>query len=189
MINALFRKEYSFFSEILPLLNAELSRIDETPLSVPKCFFYTDIEGEEAMYFEDLRLYQYKMYDKRKSMDEDHSRLVVKELAKLHASSVLLFSRGSYLGKDMLETFPDLINWSDAVENSGGKPVLKDLVSSFLETAAAIASRCKGYEKVAKSIRSLRKTSRDHYEEQMSTTKQYQVLYHGDCWTNNFLFR
>ena len=188
-INIVFSKEIHFLVKLLPLLNAELARINEEPLKVPRCFYHNGTIGEEILYYQDLRLDNYKMYDKTKSMDIDHVNMVVKELSKLHASSMLLTSRGSFLRADLIESFPTLENWSDTVEKKGATPVYKDLVTSFLETGAAIASKCKGYEKVAQNIRTLRKDSRKLYEEQLSTTDQFQVITHSDCWSNNWLFR
>ena len=189
LVNVLFWKETQFYSKLLPLLNAELARVGETPLRVPSCLYFVASKGEEVMFFKDLRLEQFKMLDRKKSLDFAHTQMIVSELSRMHAASFLLFQRRGLSAKDILNEFPFLANWSDAVEEKGGNPVFNSLISDFLETAASIVDRCKGYEKVAESLRNLKANGRPHFEEQLKTTDQFCVLAHGDCWANNCLFR
>jgi len=189
MVNTLFWKEIKFYSELLPKINAELSRIEEEPLKVPKCLYFSETFREEVMYFEDLRCKQFKMYDRRKSLDFVHAEMIIAELSRLHAASVLLLNAGTLLGKDPTRKFPYLVNTNEEIGRRGGTPVYNDFIAGFLETAASVAERCNGYERVAKALRSLKENCKERFTEDLKSNNQFKVFAHTDCWTNNFLFR
>ncbi|KAK7078256.1 hypothetical protein SK128_027802 [Halocaridina rubra] len=50
----------------------------------------------EIIIMEDLRQHGFKMYDRRKGMDNAHTVLVMEELARLHAASLLLHAAEGY---------------------------------------------------------------------------------------------
>lgn len=54
---------------------------------VPVCYKTTNEEFNESLYFEDLKCHGYEMFDRHKNVSMEHSILVMKVLAKLHALS------------------------------------------------------------------------------------------------------
>lgn len=190
MSETVFKKETGFYTDILPLLNEELVRISERPLRVPRHFYsVSDLEAE-VIYLEDLRTSGYKLFPRKKGMDAEHTRLVLQELARLHAASTLLMSRGEYLNADMLEKIPALFEPTTAMEAGDDSLKFKDLMAYQMESGIKIAQQCKGYEKVAEYLASIKYDADDLLMDLIQKTKsQFNVICHGDPWTNNFLFR
>ena len=187
MNQLVFKKECSFYSEILPLLNSELERVGEANLRIPRCFHCITTKGKEVIYLENLRQNGFKMVDRKKGMDAEHTHMILKEVARLHGASILLMSRAEYHGVDMVDKHPGLEEmFAMTFPNNTTFP---DYMNTYLETAAKISDCCEGYEKVASYLRSLKGSSAISFDEVMKVTPQFSVICHGDCWNNNFLFR
>ena len=82
----LFMKESNFFLKTLPILNQILESIGKPTLNLPRCFHSILEKGKEQNYFEDLREKGFQMFDRKRGMDVPHAMLILKELARLHAS-------------------------------------------------------------------------------------------------------
>lgn len=89
----LFLKEAEFDSNLLPQLNAVLEEAGMKPLAMPRCFYGAVERKKELVLLEDLRPRGFKMFDRRKGLDVAHVSLVLEELARLHAASLLLEKR------------------------------------------------------------------------------------------------
>ena len=185
----IFQKEIGFYQTLVPMLNAELKRAGQPNLRFPKYFYYAEKECEEVLYLEDLRNYGYKMIDRHQGLDSAHCELVLEELARLHAASSLLISREEYLGIDIVKKLPFLQESFTAIdeENTGIK--LKNLFGGVMETGAVIAGSSLGYENVEKYLNANKTKAADILLNQFHAAEHFKVICHGDCWSNNFLFR
>ncbi|XP_064120880.1 uncharacterized protein LOC135225539 [Macrobrachium nipponense] len=144
----LFEKEGKFYKELMPVLNEVLMSAGQKPLRYAKCFFVSLEEGKEQLYFEDLRARGFKMFDRRKGMDECHIALVFSELARLHAASYLLTkkvlkgesagARYEFLSKDLLDFTPNtkelFVSWMERCVDTG--VIMLDKIGGY-ETASA----------------------------------------------------
>nr|XP_053644583.1 uncharacterized protein LOC128697078 [Cherax quadricarinatus] len=178
-----FQKEAGYYLELLPLLNAQLSLVGREPVRAPHCYFAHITEQEEVIFLGDLRPEGFKMFDRMKGMDTAHAVLVLKELGKLHAASILyqketsvvLEDKYTYIQKDFHSIF--------------GGDDFKKMLTSQAENAAEIAERIGGYEKVADWLKDFAPNSSDVFLEQIKKCPPFDVLCHGDCWNNNILFK
>ena len=185
-----FIKETGFYVDLLPLLNAELIRINERPLRVARHFHSVTESGSEVIFLEDLRTSGYKLFPRKKGMDAKHTRLILQELARLHSSSVLFMSRGEYIGADMVQKIPILFDAILALEAKKEGLKFRDIIQQQLDTGIGIAKMNKGYAKVAEYLSDIRENCGDLLAKLLQDTKpQFLMVTHGDCWTNNFLFR
>ncbi|KAL7648267.1 UNVERIFIED_CONTAM: hypothetical protein RMT77_000173 [Armadillidium vulgare] len=66
-----------------------LEKLSEPPLKVPKLFGRNVERGKEAFLMENLRAQGFSMHDRMKGMDFNHAELVLEELGRYHASSLL----------------------------------------------------------------------------------------------------
>ncbi|KAK8738207.1 hypothetical protein OTU49_004104 [Cherax quadricarinatus] len=186
-MNMSYEKECLFYSMLLPALNTELQAASLEPLRLPRYIFHSLEENEEVLILEDLSYLEFKMADRKRGLDVAHAELVFLELARIHAASYLLqahlpsgslVEEYSFLGKDWH-------NYSQEAELQVGKILQEDfnVTVKVLETA-------EGYEESAAWLKDLVvPRCLDVFEEQIKTQPPFEVLCHGDCWTNNFLFR
>ncbi|KAK8735067.1 hypothetical protein OTU49_017443 [Cherax quadricarinatus] len=180
---AVFQKEAGYYLELLPLFNAQLSRGGCEPIRAPHCYFAHLTEQEEVIFLGDLRPEGFKMFDRMKGMDKAHAVLVLKELGKLHAASILcqketsvvLEEKYTYIKKD----FQSIIGDVD----------FKKMLTSEVENSAEIAERIGGYKKVVDWLKDFAPSSSDVFLEQIKKSPPFDVLCHGDCWNNNILFK
>lgn len=182
----MFKKEIGFYNEILPLINEELVKVDETKLRMPRCFHCVAKESEEVMYLEDLRRSGYKMLDRKKVLDQEHVNLILKELARLHAGSLLVMARKEFEGEDILQQFPSLIEAFNPYATEGNR---NEMFLQAIENMAKIAENSSGYEFVAKFLREKKASALEDFVDQISPKDPFRVICHGDSWSNNFLYR
>ncbi|XP_053635501.2 uncharacterized protein [Cherax quadricarinatus] len=183
---AIFKKESEFFEEILPVLNYELTALGFSPLRVAK-FFYSSLEKEKEMIFlEDLRPRGFQMFDRKKGLSVAHATLVLQELARLHAASLLLKARSST--EDLADRFThikiDWMNFSDCA-----KSMLNQMFSGPLKSSEQLLHNIKGYEVAEQWIAKHKDNWADLIEIQLARNPKFDVICHGDCWNNNMLFR
>ncbi|XP_045114530.1 uncharacterized protein LOC123506480 isoform X1 [Portunus trituberculatus] len=183
LVHILFEKECNFFLDIAPQINSVLKEIGHTEINVPKCFHASLEEGKEVIFLEDLRARGYKMADRKQGLDKAHTTLVLRELARLHAASLLLQNRtpGEHLGEKYHLLKIGLAYFFqnyDAMLN-----IIKDSVS-FSQTLLKTVG---GYERVNSWMDTILANVVDIFE--MLNCGEPKVVCHGDCWNNNLLFR
>ncbi|XP_047501418.1 uncharacterized protein LOC125047249 [Penaeus chinensis] len=179
-----FQKEQVFYQQLVHLIQSQLQEIDQIPLKVPKCFYTSQEENREVIFLEDLQPRGFRMFDRKKGMDVGHTKLVLEELARLHAASYVLKSRIPDLAEKCPILKLDYFNYGDnaaqTIQGVYAKHV--DMVQGMLNTIG-------GYE-VAENWLARNKTrGLEIMENQLQRVSPFDVLCHGDCWINNVLFR
>ncbi|KAB7500118.1 hypothetical protein Anas_04966, partial [Armadillidium nasatum] len=183
-----YAREAEVLSAIIGGMNNQLERLGLDPIRTPKLFSRSLEKGREAFVTENLRVQGFKMYDRMKGMDLNHSLFVVKELGRFHASSLLFEETLST--KSILETFNCLEKpWGDMKEEvleGFGKMFSSsgETVGNFLKTSGSKYEKCSNW--LLKYAHKLTQHFLDGYS---PSNDQFEVLIHADCWTNNMLFR
>ncbi|XP_076066643.1 uncharacterized protein LOC143040008 [Oratosquilla oratoria] len=193
MSNALteiFTKESGFYADVCPVLNKQLRLAGLPDLRVAKCPFTHLKRGEEALFMEDLRARAFKMVDRREGLDEKHCVLLLKELARLHGSSILYKEKENVV---LLEKFPFLIDFWLREEYSRDHPEeeasMNKLFAQCIESTIQVASQVGGYDKLVDYLKSIKDTATDIFKDEVKNKEPYLAVGHGDCWVNNVLFR
>ena len=184
LTNSMFRKEIGFFTDVLSLLNSELARVGEQPLRVAKYLHGVCELGREVVYLEDLRSSGFISYDRKKGLDVEHVILIIHELSRLHASSVLLMSRKDY--REIENKIPTLEELWFMVDD---KNQMQTLFYGLMETGVNIAENCPGYERVHIHLKKIMNNVMETMSEDLKFEDHLKVICHGDSWTTNFLFR
>ncbi|ROT72735.1 hypothetical protein C7M84_008850 [Penaeus vannamei] len=176
-----FVKEAEFYGKLLPRLNAAMAEASLETLRLPK-YYHSCLEvGKELLFLEDLRRRSFKMYDRRRGLDVAHAVLVLKELAKLHAASLLLQNEDpEYFQNTLLQK-----DWSNAFD---GVIDVDVMFGGHFDNTVAMLEKIGGYETAIKWIQSTKPNIRGILGDQLEPSK-YHVLCHGDAWNNNCLFR
>ncbi|XP_037794500.1 uncharacterized protein LOC119589919 isoform X1 [Penaeus monodon] len=176
-----FVKEAEFYGKLLPRLNAAMEEASLKTLRFPKYYHNCLKVGKELLFLEDLRRRNFKMYDRRKGLDVAHASLVLEELARLHAASLLLQNKDpEYFQNTLLNR-----DWANAFD---GAIAVDVMFGGHFDNTVAMLEKIGGYETAIQWIRSTKPNIREIFTEQLEPSK-YHVLCHGDAWNNNCLFR
>ncbi|XP_042872430.1 uncharacterized protein LOC122253428 [Penaeus japonicus] len=180
----LFKKEALFYQHLVQHIQSQLHELGQTPLRVPKCFHTSLAENQEVIFLEDLRPRGFKMFDRKKGMDVAHTKLVLEELARLHAASYLLKAKIPDLAKKYPILNLDWLNYADDAREKTYETFTKqmDIVKDML-------SKVGGYEVTENWLSRNKERVLEILDNQLERVPPFDVLCHGDCWNNNMLFR
>lgn len=183
--HTIFEKECRFYLSLVPELNRMLEGAGQTLLRVPRCYHGTLENDREMIFLEDLRPKGFKMFDRKKGLDVAHATLILQELARLHAASVLL--QAETPDEDLSEKYSFLKrDWLDVGSDSPRS--IQSLFDGYLRNAIEILETVGGYERAIAWVESLRPDLEQIFKTKLGLTK-FNVVCHGDCWNNNVLFR
>ncbi|KAK7076748.1 hypothetical protein SK128_024706 [Halocaridina rubra] len=185
-INYAFVKEARAYQELLPSLNSELTAIGMKPLRFPKCYYTSWEPDKEAIYLEDLRAEGYKSPGRYNGLDVAHSTLILQELARLHAASLLLEVRDSFEDLDSKYTFLEK-DCFDVTEEAVKQT--REVLIRYIDRTIAVLNATEGYERAAEWLNNLKPRVFEQMEKKLKTHTRFAVVCHGDCWSKNVLFR
>ncbi|XP_063225451.1 uncharacterized protein LOC134532680 [Bacillus rossius redtenbacheri] len=191
-VDAFFDNELFVYSEVMPAFQSlqEDRRVPEAERfgAVPKLLACDRSEGGVSLVLEDMSPRGYRMADRLKGLDTAHCSLVMKELGRFHAFSFALrdqrpaeFQR---LRSGVTET---LFRPQSALgaESEGRLKSMVDHVTSTMlkrfphesEYMERFRRFCSDFNKRAEAVVS------------GEAAEPCAVICHGDCWTNNILFK
>ncbi|KAF2358973.1 Protein of unknown function DUF227 [Trinorchestia longiramus] len=183
-----FEKEGQFYFDMIPALNKILKNVSLPQLKFASCYQVSLEPKKEILLLEDKRKMAFKMVDRMVGLDDDHVILVLKELARLHAASVLL---EEHLGSEtFLKKYNFLEDYFTSDETVSRSGAFKDMFGCHLETGSKIADQLPGYENVSAALTAMIPTVFDDIKNMIDESDpKFRVVNHGDCWNNNILFR
>ncbi|KAB7499290.1 hypothetical protein Anas_04951, partial [Armadillidium nasatum] len=186
MMEFIFERETTVLSTFIGGMNKCLEKISQPPIKTPKLFARNLEKGREAFLMENLRTKGFIMHDRKKEMDFNHAKLVFQELGRYHGSSLL------YEDAISPKTFDDFYESFDISTFDENHPAFKPF-AAMMNTQAANASKylkkIPKYEKCVKWLDKNYQNMGKYYVEGLKPRKPFDVLIHGDSWTNNILFK
>uniref|UniRef100_A0A182NQG5 CHK kinase-like domain-containing protein n=1 Tax=Anopheles dirus TaxID=7168 RepID=A0A182NQG5_9DIPT len=184
----IFGRETLAYTKFLPLIFAYQKEKgvgrEDGFFNTPKCYYAACDESSEesVIIMEDLRLQDYRMWNKMLPVNYEHARLTMQSLGRLHAVSLAL-------KRDRPEEFEHL-KVPDPMEvmmpeGSPFEAMMKQMLADAVETLEPheTKERCK----LQKLIENLRQEMAACSKS--DTAEPHAVLGHGDCWVNNFMFQ
>ncbi|RXG60643.1 hypothetical protein Avbf_04794 [Armadillidium vulgare] len=90
MMEVMFPREEVILTDIIGAMNEHLDKLNLEPLRTPKVFASSTEKGKQSFVAENLRVQGFQMHEKRQAQDVHHAFLVMEELGRFHASSLLL---------------------------------------------------------------------------------------------------
>lgn len=184
--NLVFDREIYVYSQVLPALMAfqksrGLGEIDSFS-SFPKVFACEANEknGNYILIMEDMRAKNYEMWPKEKVISLDHELHIMREFGKLHGISFAMKNQQPdefYKFKQLKDIFVDV--------------VFHGLFRSFALKSIERAENTLKNPKHKEFMHMLRSDCINKITNYLSgpCNTDFGIIRHGDCWTNNFLFR
>lgn len=173
----IYNREMNIYQEVLPKLSDLLTEIGDTEKIFPTAIF---VDRERmAIVFEDLSVAGYVMADRVRRLNEEHTHLILRKLAKLHAASAVLNERekGSLEGYDR--------GFFNRYTNA-----YKGYFVGGLLAAARWMSQVPKLAQYGEKLFALAPHYMDIGRECFAPTPGHvNVLAHGDVWTNNVMFK
>lgn len=184
---AFFEREVYIYNNFLPLIiefqNEMKIKWTEGFFNFPKVFYadYDKEKDDAIIIMEDLRNFGYKMWDKSKPVNFEHSKLLMVTLGKLHALSFAMKIKKP----EIFEKFKEL---NDYVSQNFKEGQHKDY---FIESMKKAIESLSPSDKESKQ--KFQNLADNFIEVLMDVTtanliEPFGVVGHGDCWINNYLF-
>lgn len=169
-------KEMLFLELIAPQIEKQLMKIDEHENLIPEVIAVD--RRKETIIFEDLKSKDFQMVDRMTGLDEAHTLLALKKLAKFHAASLIIHQK-----------HPKAFELFDTGMFSRKIDGFNDAFVSIYEILIEEIEKwdeCDEYvEKLKKLQPSLIEAALICFDNDQS---DLLVLNHGDLWTNNLMF-
>ncbi|XP_068083604.1 uncharacterized protein [Anabrus simplex] len=144
-----------------------------------KCVYH----GNDPIQFivlEDLRHSGFTLAKRHEGMDLMHCTMVVRALARYHAASIGLHNQNP----------SSVESYNKFVYNQDMKEEMVKIFETGIRCLSEEVSQWPGFEKYAWK---LKKLESKFYDKIVETTKrknnEFNVLLHGDTWTNNIMFK
>nr|XP_019559293.2 uncharacterized protein LOC109428073 [Aedes albopictus] len=185
----LFDREVTAYSKLLPAMyefqreKGVTEEMDIGFFNAPQCYLaYADLPKEESVIImDDLRLKDYRMWNKLVPTNYEHTRLLMIQLGRLHAVSLAMREQRP----EVFEQFkvPDPLN-AMMRTNQGF------IMMMNMSMDRAIGTLESHEEKARRKLSKLKETMFDDISTITSAeyAEPYAVLGHGDCWINNMIY-
>ncbi|CAL4079395.1 unnamed protein product, partial [Meganyctiphanes norvegica] len=136
---------------------------------------------------EDLRARGFKMFDRKKGVDRAHGMLVLNELGRLHAASLL---KEKYIGSDSFEKYGVLEDeWALMKSDPKMSEMAQQMYAGSLNGSIKLLEKISGYENTVEWLKEIQPKILDLILDLFKPSEKFGVIIHGDCWNNNILFR
>lgn len=172
-----FPREQKMYSEIIPAFESFYSNVGVDVTFGPKCY-YTTNEPTPIIVMEDLSVYE--MIEKSLGLDEIQTKIGLDWLAKFHAASMVYEATVGPFGDDFSSGV-----FTKKVEKNY-QPYLEGYMEFYIE---ALKSMPNG-EKYAEKAEQWRNVLYSAICKNLDFDENsFNVLNHGDMWSNNLMFR
>ncbi|XP_058448689.1 uncharacterized protein LOC131428662 [Malaya genurostris] len=180
--NNIFPREIAVYKDILPGIHQLLRTIGDSTSISPQCLLTTN-EPKVMLVFEDLKAKGYQMVDRKRGLNKNQTRLVLKKIAKLHACSAVLYQKNPEIMEPVLEgaisTNPNRQDFLIFYKMCA-RQVIK-LVDSWNDPK---------YQSILEKLRNLPETTiAKGCQVYTRNDAVFNVLNHDDVWTSNLMFK
>lgn len=183
-LTLLYQNEINFYQSIWPFLKEYYKKVSGNDLDiVPKCFS-TCNNGKKRILMENIKTQGYVLYDKSKPFDDEHFRIIFKTYGIYHGISMALREKDIKKYNQLISQQKNM--YKKAFENENGiyckafVNKVKDILQFFdPKTEKHILDKLEVYVKYGSKI--LKQLVTEEFPK--------GVLLHGDCWSNNLMFK
>ncbi|KAI8118174.1 hypothetical protein CVS40_10086 [Lucilia cuprina] len=174
----LFPKEEEIYHKILPKFEQLYKEAGKSVQFAPNSYTFDRDIGVDYVLLEDLHVKKFKNANRLEGLDMDHVKEVLIKMAEFHAASACYVEHYGMFGED----------FTVGIFSEKNKELLKEFNASaaFLSQLKKWKNCQQYYEKLADSDEFLVDRL---LEDQKVNPREFNVLNHGDCWSNNIMFQ
>lgn len=184
-IRLAYEREIYMYKTILPaFMKFQEQKKVKTPFrSFASCLQTSLTDKDEAIIMEDMKNKGYVMQDRRVPLNYNHVKLVMQQLAKLHAFSFAMKDQEPewyhQLSDSLEKNFFDEMDKEQFAKHAD---LINDKARAALDPVED-AELIERYNKYCEEI-----TEEMYVLLSAKAAGEHAVIRHADCWTNNFLF-
>lgn len=175
----LIAKSEIFNTEIFMMTNTLQKMNELLGTRVSAQAYYVKLERPLCLIIEDLAPLNFRMTNRQTGLDKEHATLAIQGLARFHAASVALCEK---------DPKQKSLYWRGMINEDN-----RDLISFFKIGAIGLANEVATWPGGKKYADKIRKFAEKIFNEELKAMKrkddEFNVINHGDSWTNNMMFR
>lgn len=185
VINKTYQNEKYFYDELLPIFEDLQDTFLKQRIfsAVPECYL-TIVSGQEApeIILEDLTDKDYYVLEKHFFFGKDHLELVLKQYGKFHALSFFFKYKFPNKFDEYTEKFTNVFS------------EMKDM-NIFTDSLQLIFNQCYNLfsndadEVLRNALETYSQNGVSTYFKSLEYSGNNSVFLHGDCWSNNIMFK
>ncbi|XP_059217682.1 uncharacterized protein LOC106087274 [Stomoxys calcitrans] len=174
----MFTIESLMYREIIP----ELEQLYlHSGLTIQLCpTSYLLATDKEYILLEDLKKRGYRNTKRQDGLDMEHCKKVLEKIAQLHAASAVRVERKGPYPKQYVK----------GIANDVGFETIRTLMDSCVKNALKVAKSFPNHEMYYEEMQNMGKQFTEVlFETSAYDDTDFNVLNHGDCWSNNIMFK
>lgn len=179
-----FPAEMTYYQQVRPLLQ----QLTGYSLNIPKMYSAKSDGLNDYIALEDLRPQGYKMADKRKGLTLHEVTKVLAKLAMLHAHSYAVLNQENEVMEELKNSVLNGHVWGRKIADLDQEVFFNKLVEKMQEVMREIG-QADTAAKMQRFTDISYKLLLGLWEKRGTSPKYFQVILHGDLWTNNVLFK
>ncbi|CAH0550362.1 unnamed protein product [Brassicogethes aeneus] len=183
-IRQTFINEIYFYEDVYPELNKLQSdgNITNKFTNIAKCFYSTLEPCKEYIVMENLKAKGFEVFDKTKLLSMEHIELIFKTYGRFHGISFALSKKNPEKFQEIDEKCVNVFNIFGTEDH---------FKTAMLTMAKSVYDKLIPGEddKLIKSLEKYLDKGHDYYLEGINYKGKYNTINHGDCWSNNMMFK
>ncbi|KAJ3638565.1 hypothetical protein MTP99_001917 [Tenebrio molitor] len=183
-VDLAYKNEIFFYSEICPAFKKfeEDHGISKPFNSVPEYFVSDDQLEKEIIVLQDITKEGFVLRDKELLFDDDHTRLIFKTYGHFHAISFCLKEQKPEEFSRLTKSLKNI--WKEIFEKGSFFNIIKIHVETAYE-----ALDPREHTEIMVKLKKYIENCKEIFYESISCTGKYYGILHGDCWSNNMMFK
>jgi hypothetical protein len=183
-VDLAYKNEIFFYSEICPTFKKfeEDHGISKPFNSVPEYFVSDDQLEKEIIVLQDITKEGFVLRDKELLFDDDHTRFIFKTYGHFHAISFCLKEQKPEEFSRLTKSLKNI--WKEIFEKGSFFNIIKIHVETAYE-----ALDPREHTEIMVKLKKYIENCKEIFYESISCTGKYFGILHGDCWSNNMMFK
>lgn len=168
--------EMEMYDKVLPEFKRLLASIGEDAEIFPGAIAV--VKALDVIVMEDLLERKFEMPDRTKGLDSNHILMALRQLARMHAASAVLY-----------EENPKAVSQFDSGFFTRRTDCFHVMFETLCDAMIEEVSTWEGYEYYAQKLPQVRKNLIENARRAFDCDEgDFHVLNHGDIWTNNLMY-